>query len=118
VCIVTSLQYALFGIIHSGGALIAAGKGLAHHSERRGRARLLHHMGEFVGEEAAALHRSRHILARRKCNIAPEREGACIDALRRRTRSRIVVNAYPRKVIPEARLEIGPQIGREGRATV
>jgi hypothetical protein len=75
-------------------------------------------MGQFVGEKAAALRRSRRILAWRKRDIAPEREGACIDALRRRTRSRTVVNAYPRKVIPEARLEIGPQIGSKWHAAV
>src|SRR3954468_5049388 len=78
--------YVRAGVIHAGRALVAAGIGFAHYIGRRWSTRLLYHMGEFVSEKAAALRRSRRILARRKRDVAPEREGTRMDALRCCTR--------------------------------
>src|SRR5262245_49781401 len=97
------------GVVLAGGAFVATGIGLAHRMGRRRSVRLLHHMGELVGEEAAALRRPRRILARRKRNIAPEREGACVDAPGRRARGPVRMHPYPREVAAKALLHVLPQ---------
>src|SRR4051794_33198040 len=93
-CLRTATVYARLGVVEASGAPVAAGIGRAHHTQCSWRVRLLHHMRELVGKQPAALCRSWGILAWRKRDMAPEREGARVKAPRRSARRRISVKAY------------------------
>jgi hypothetical protein len=69
-------------------------------------ARLLHHVGQLVGEESAARRRGGLILVSAEGDVSVESEGTCIDRLRCRMSTGLVMDSYFREITPKSRLEV------------
>ena len=64
-------------------------------------------MSQLMRQQALTALRPQIVLSPRKHHVAPEREGACLNAGRRPVGLWPIVDAHVAKVMAEARLEVG-----------
>jgi len=71
---------------------------------------LLHHVRQFVGDQASPRAGARRVLPRPEDHIAPHRVRQRVHGSRRLSRPGIGMHAHPAEIVAEARLHEGPRL--------